>query len=337
MRLASFRTIAVASLFAAATVGCTDDAPTDDDLAGALELTNGGLDTADEAPMFGAEEEFTTAALEADAAAADPMSDDTEIVQLRARPGVAAHRVMITWGQLPPDRTAAAHVWDGRLELNRGALLVRREIGFEDATDRVLPREVRATVAFASTTRPFADGLVLEVLDPDPTNATPLALTYTARAGGAPLTFTVTDLATGPVSRDVGDAGDRMIATGLHADDACDHGFMRGRWLALRPELGRFVGVVADEDGDPIGHLRGIWGVRQSGERALFTKYIDDAGHFRGIFAGTWADGAFRGRWLVATGDHGVAQGRYRENAPGADVGGGFVGRWAETSCAAGL
>jgi hypothetical protein len=336
MRLPSFRTIVVASLFAAATVACTE-APPEDTLAGALEEENGGLDTTDEEPMFGAADEFAAATLERDATAADPMATDAEVVQLREREGVGHQRVMILWGQLPPDREAAAHVWDGRFALNRGALIVRREVGFEDATDAVQPRELRSAVAFTSTTKPFADGLVLEVLDPDPTSATPLALTYTPRDGGAALSFTVGALAAGPVAYDVGTGGDRMVATSLRADDPCDHGFMRGRWHQLRPDLGRFLGVVADEDGAPIGHLRGLWGVRQSGEHALFAKYIDVAGHFRGIFAGTWADGGFRGRWIISTGDHGLAQGRYRESLPGPETGGAFIGRWAETSCAAGL
>ena len=69
----------------------------------------------------------------------------------------------------------------------------------------------------------------------------------------------------------------------------------------------------------------------------MFAKYISRDGHFRGIFAGTWGDGSFRGRWIISTGDHGVAGGRYRESAPGDEVGGAFIGRWAETSCAAGL
>lgn len=339
MRRASFTSLslALASLFATTTVACTDDAPDEDALAGALEQDNGGLDTTDEAPMFGADAEFAAAALEPDATATDPMATDAEVVALRERAGVAHQRIMVLWGQLPPDRAAAPHVWDGRFALNRGAVIVRREVGFEDATDAVLPRELRTTVAFTSSTRPFVDGLVLEVLDPDPTNAIPLALTYTPRAGGAALTFGIAALATGPISYDVGAGGDQMIATGLRADDACDHGFMRGRWQAVRPGLGRFLGVVADEDGSPIGHLRGIWGVRQSGQHVMFAKYIASDGSFRGLFAGTWADGAFRGRWIVSTGDHGIAQGRYRESVPGPEVGGAFIGRWAETSCAAGL
>lgn len=336
MRLVSFRNVVVTSLFAVATVACTQ-APPEEEVASAIELDNGGLDTADEAPMFGDEAAFAGANLEPETPSADPMASDAEVVALRTRPGVDHQRVMILWGQIPPDRNAAAHVWNGRFELNRGALVVRREVGFEAATDQILPRTVRNAVGFASTTQPFADGLVLEVLDPDPANATPLSLTYTARAGGDPLVFDLHALADGPISYDVDAGGDRMIAAGLDTSDPCDHGFMRGRWHALRPNLGRFMGVIADADGAAIGHLRGVWGVRHNGDHVMFAKYIALDGHFRGIFAGTYDAGAFHGRWIISTGDHGLAQGRYRESAPGTEVGGGFIGRWAETSCAAGL
>lgn len=336
MRLVSFRNLFVASLLAITTVACTDATP-EDEVASALELENGGLDSADEAPMFGEEAAFAGASLEAESTAADPIAADPEIVALRERAGVDHQRVMILWGQLPPDRTAAAHVWDGRLALNRGALIVRREVGFEDRTDLVAPRQIRTTVGFASTTQPFVDGLVLEVLDPDPASATPLTLTYTPRGGGAELVFGLAELATGPVSYDVGAGGDRMVATSLRADDACDHGFMRGRWHQVRANLGRFLGVVADADGATIGHLRGVWGARQTGDQVMFAKYISLDGHFRGIFAGSYDAGEFSGRWIISTGDHGRAQGRYRESVPGPDTGGAFIGRWAETSCAAGL
>jgi hypothetical protein len=340
MRLASFRHLAVASFFAVAALACTSDGPpTEDEIASALELENGGLDTTDEAPMFGDEATFRDASLEADRTGTDPSVTDPEVIALRERPGVEGRRVLILWGQLPPDRMAEPRVWDGALALNRGALIVRREVGFDGATDAVLARTVRTTVAFTSTTRPFVDGLVLEVLDPEPTAATPLVLTYTPRGGGDSLRFALRELADGPIAYDVGANGDQMVATALRVenDDACDHGFMRGRWHQVRPRLGRFLGVISDEDGATIGHVRGIWGARQNGDRVLFAKYIAVDGSFRGIFNGTWGDGAFRGRWIISTGDHGIAAGRYRESAPGDAVGGHFIGRWAETSCAAGI
>lgn len=320
----------------ALTAGCAEDPDTADEITGALEQDNGGLDFADEAPEFGAPELYSAAAIEGGAAVSDPMDGDAEVARLRGPAGLHRARVAIVWGQLPPDRTTpAARDWTGRISINRGALVVRRTIGFEEATDLVAPRETREVVQFRSTTRPFADGLVLEVLT-DATDPSQVTLTYTSQDGTIDATLTLASLLTGPQTREVDALGNRVIVTALRDGDACDRGFLRGRWQALRPGLGRLVGLVSDADGAPIGHLRGIWGQRPDGARLFFSKYIDDAGRFRGLLAGTYADGDFHGRWIISVGDHGRVQGHYRDGA-GEGAAGAFVGRWAETSCAADL
>jgi hypothetical protein len=107
---------------------------------------------------------------------------------------------------------------------------------------------------------------------------------------------------------------------------------MRGRWVALREHLGVYRGLVTNEAGEVTGHVRGIWGQRQSGEKVMFGKYISADGTFRGILAGTYDAGEFRARWIVRGGDHGVLGGHYMDSP---EVrGGAFMGRWAETSCA---
>lgn len=327
----------LATLFTSTLVLACTEAPDDvDTIASDLELENGGLDTADEAPEFG-DAVFTRAALEGDATFGDPIDSDTEVARLRGLASASRLRVAMVWGQLPPDRDApTARDWSGRIAISRGGLVVRRTIGFEDATDRVLARTERSSIDVQSVTRPFADGLVLEVLT-DATDLSTVTLTYTSRDGAVTASAPLSALLEGPVSTDVGTDGNRIVVTAMRRADACDHGFMRGRWHALRRGLGRFVGVVNDSDGEPIGHLRGIWGARRNGERVLFAKYISRDGEFRGIFAGHYGDGEFQGRWLISTGDHGRAQGHYRESLPGPEVGGMFVGRWAETSCAADL
>lgn len=324
--------LATASLLAAA---CGDVTPDPDTIAADLELENGGLDTTDEAPQFG-DPAFDEAALEPDGAVTDALDGDVEVEQLRQHPGAFHFRVLVVWGQLPPDRTTPTpRDWDGGIAISNGALVVRRTIGFEDTTDLVAPREVRTAVRFRSTTRPFADGLALEVLTSGPLASTVLA--YRSADGTTMIEVPLSQLVQGPVSTDVDALGNRMVMTVVHHHDACETGFMRGRWQQVRPGLGRFVGVVNDDDGDPIGHLRGIWGTRASGERVFFAKYIANDGTFRGLFAGHHGDGELAGRWIVSTGDHGRAQGRYRESLPGPDVGGHFLGRWAETSCSTGF
>lgn len=320
----------------ALTLACDPVTPAEE-VATDLELTNGGLDTTDEAPQFGDTDTFAAASLEADRTVADAMDTDGTIAALRGSASVAHLRVAILWGQLPPDRAATTgHDWTGRIAISRGALVVKRAVGFEGTSDQVLPRVNRDVVQFESTTQPFADGLVLEVLA-DQADLATTTLTYTSRDGAVTATVPLAALATGPQSKDIDASGNRIIAMQLRTEDACDRGFVRGRWHALRPGLGRFMGVATDADGAPTGHFRGIWGQRKDGAQVFFGKYIDGAGRFRGLMVGSYADGGFHGRWLIGTGDRGLIQGLYREGAAGDTIGGAFLGRWAETSCAAEL
>jgi hypothetical protein len=336
-RSPAFLATAAAAL-AFTTAACVDDAATDaDTVAAALEQENGGLDMEDEAPIFGADDELAAASIEASNAFTDDMAADGETLALEAAPGAVVANLVLLWGQLPPDLAPEdyARDWSGTLRVDRGAIVVRRTIAFENATDRVLPRTDRTAVEFTSVTRPFNDGLVLTVIDPDPA-AGPMTLTYEL-ADGTSHSLVLSELLDGPVVVEVDDQGDRIAAIAIRNRDACDHGFVRGRWRALRQGLGGMIGVVHDADGTPNGHIRGIWGERRNGEQVFFGKYIAEDGTFRGLFAGHYADGDFRGRWLTRGGDHGRVQGMYRESLPGRPAGGQFIGRWAETSCAADL
>src|SRR3954468_1029160 len=163
----------LALLLASTTVACVDDAsngPTTEQVANAIEQENGGLDTTDEAPMFGVDSAFDAAAIEPDSVESDPMATDPQIVAMGA-PGAAnvvARDLIIVWGRFPADRDATTvRDWSGQLQLSRGGMLIRRKIAFEQATDRVLPRTSRDVIAFESVTRPAADGLALTVFDPD--------------------------------------------------------------------------------------------------------------------------------------------------------------------------
>lgn len=338
-RLASSLSLALALSFTAAACVRDDagDAGLDEgQITSAIELDNGGLDTADEAPEFGDEALFTAASLEADAAATDALDADPELRAMRERPDVAARRVLVAWGQLPPDRSRdAIKTWSGDLALSRGGMLVRRTVGFEERTDAVAARTSRASVSFTSVTKPFADGLLLSVYDPDPASAEPLVLGYDGAAGSYRLDLA--DLAAGPIVIDVDADGNKLIAMSLQerpATDPCAHGFMRGRWHALRMGLGAYLGVVSDGAGAPIGHVRGMWGVRRSGEQVMFGKFISRDGAFTGLIAGHYRDGEFVARWINRAGDAGRIHGAYRQGADGGPVGGGFVARWAETTCA---
>jgi hypothetical protein len=330
------RSLYLVTTLAALGAGCLRDGGTDeDDLAAALEQPNGGLDTTDEAPAFDVAADYTAAAIEADTATTDEM-DDAEQAAMRTVAGAEVHRVAVVWGQIPPDRDEpAAKEWTGALSLDRGGMIVRRTIGFEQATDHIIrPRTDRTQVAFESVTRPWADGVVLEVVDPTP--ASPLVLSYDGVAGNYELDLA--QLAAGPIVIDVDASGNKLVAISLRrladATDPCNRGFMRGRWHQIRPGLGRFLGVVTNADGERTGHVRGFYGERADGERVLFGKFIDRDGRFVGLIAGHYRDGELVARWIARTGDAGRIHGAYRESAPGDEVGGGFVARWAETTCA---
>jgi hypothetical protein len=325
-------------LMALPTVACLDRGGAGDDpqeVSSALEQPNGGYDTTDEAPQFGAEADFTAAAIETDTAATDTLSADPTATSMDRASAAAGMRVLVVWGKIPADRDATvSRDWSGSLKVSRGGLLVRRTIAFEDRTDMLLPRPSLDSVAFKSVTRPFIDGLALTVLDPTaPTASSAQTLTYTSADNASVYTFDLTQLAAGPIAVDAGD-GFKMVAIGVHRQaDACDRGFMRGRWHALSSHLGRFLGIVTDENGAPVGHVRGVYGQRRNGDPVLFGKFIDREGHFHGILAGTFANGEYHARWIARDGDHGTAHGAYFEGASA--TGGHFVGRWAETSCSA--
>ena len=327
-----------ALLLALPAVACLDHGGTSDDtqdVSSALEQPNGGYDTADEPPEFGAEADFTAAAIETDTAATDSLAADPTATAMDRASAAAGMRVLVVWGKIPADRDATvSRDWTGSLKISRGGLLVRRTIAFEDRTDKLLPRPSLDTVAFQSVTKPFIDGLALTVLDPQaPTATSALTLTYTSADSASVYTFDLTQLAAGPIVVDAGD-GFKMVAIGVHRQaDACDRGFMRGRWHALSSHLGRFLGVVSDENGAPIGHVRGVFGQRRNGDSALFGKFIDREGHFRGILAGSFANGEYHARWIDRQGEHGTAHGAYFEGATAAS--GHFLGRWAESSCTA--
>jgi hypothetical protein len=331
------RSLPLALLLVLPAAACLDSGSGGDnqDVSSALEQPGGGFDTADEPPEFGAQADFTAAAIESDSAATDALAGDPATAAIDSASAAAGFRMIVAWGKLPADKDAtASRDWTGSLKVSRGGLIVRRTIAFEDRTDAVLPRTALDTVSFQSVTRPFVDGLALTVLDPPSATATgSQTLTYTSADGANAYTFDLSQLATGPIVVDAGD-GFKMVAIGVHRQaTVCDRGFMRGRWHALSAHLGRFLGVVTDENGAPVGHVRGVYGQRRNGDSVLFGKFIDRDGHFRGLLAGTFDDHQYQARWIDRQGDHGTAHGVYFAGATASS--GHFLGRWSESSCAA--
>jgi len=338
-RMTSISTLFIGASTALLALGCgsaretSDENPEAQEIAAALEQEDGGLSMGDEAPMFGDELVFA-AAVDPESPVSDQLASAPAVLELEAKPDATKIDLALLWGQIPGDLTnAAAHDWSGKISVSRGALLVRRTIRFEDKGDQLLPRTDPQELSFTSVTLPHNDGLRLTVIDPTPLAAEPLTLTYETETGvvySAP----IAELLNGPVSVDVDGAGNRFVGVAMARPvDVCQFGMLGGKWQRVAAGRGRMIGAVVSAVGEPMGHVRGIYGERKNGEQVFFGKYIDTAGHFRGIFAGKYADGSYSGKWLHAAGEVGVLGGHYFETLPGKATGGKFIGGWAETSC----
>ncbi len=332
----------ILALAVAAAGACTTEGdPIDDtdNIESQLELDDGGFDEADELPAFGMEDVFTEAGeLDVDVTVTDELETDADVAAMMEAPDAAVYRVGIVWGQLPRDPDAredgeTPRNWSGTIRINRGAMLVRSTIRFEGPTDALLPRTSPRAVSFTSATLPGHDGLRLAIIDPEPFADTPLVISYET-ADGELYATPVAALLDGPVVVDVDDLGNRVAGVAMRRPvDVCEHGFLGGRWHKVGPHFGIFIGRVTSARGELKGHMRGIYGVRRSGEKVFFGKYIGRGGESRGLFKGHYDEGHFAGRWLSRGGERGRLGGHYRESIPGPRTGGHFLGRWAETTC----
>jgi len=327
---------ALAALIA---VGCgaqKDDTyhyPDAEQIGTALELENGGLTMEDEAPTFAENDAFADA-IDPEQPVADELENDPTVMSFKQQPDAAKIEVALLWGQIPGNPAATTpHDWSGKISINRGALLVRRTVRFDGPTDNLLPRKDPQSVAFTSVTLPHNDGLRLTILDPTPLAPEPLTLTYETKSG---LVYSgpIKALLDGPEEVQVDDSGNRFVGVAIaNPVDVCQFGMLGGMWRKVAPGRGVLRGVVVNALGDPIGHVKGIYGQRKNGEQVFFGKYINLEGQFRGIFAGKYGDGEYAGKWLHASGEVGALGGRYFEGLKGHEDGGKFIGRWAETSC----
>jgi hypothetical protein len=322
-----------ALLLASSAVACVDNVAGDlddthpiEEVEAAIERPLGGYDTADERPLFDEDAAFLAAAIERDRAGRDGTSSDP--ADRRSR------RILVLWGRMDGSRpeTRDQRRWALSLRRANSAIAVTREIGLDDADDELRPRELPDRIEVRSRTREQLDGLVVRIDDRGASVADRLELTFTD-AQDRPVTrpIDVAELDERPIEIDA-DRGDRIVVIALRERDHCDHGFVRGRWLALAPTTGVYRGMFVDADGALVGHLRGVWGQRRDGSRVLFGKLIAADGSFRGLVTGTYDRGAFQARWLVSTGDYGVLGGQFVDSPH--LRGSGFFGRWAEASCA---
>ena len=308
-------------------------------IAQQLELDDGGLDESDELPMFDQAALYDEAEISdmSEVPYNDQLETDAAITDLIASPDATLYHVTLVWGQMPADlQNDTPYDWSGEIAVNRGGIIIRSALRFDGRTDHLRPRDASRpnVVAFDSETLPHRDGLRLLVVDPTPDAVEPLVLSYIQNATGERFEAAMTDLVVRPQSRLMDDRGNRIVAVAMRQPDvACEYGFLGGRWHKVAEDRGRILGRVVTADGEIAGHMRGIYGRRDNGDRVFFAKYINRAGEFRGILHGTYAAGLFLGRWRTRDGDVGGLRGEYIETAPDARIGGHFMGRWAETRC----
>lgn len=251
------------------------------------------------------------------------------------RRGVVQVRVAILWGFLAPRPNAAETIdWSGRISVANAGLRVLRRLTIEDSTVVVQPRTDVHSVEFESTTRPHADGLLLDVI-----------LAPSLNPGGGPVTLTfdtapfAETIAIQPGMRrsrivQVDDVG-HVVAYQFVRPDVrqCSEGIFRGLWRTLRTPDDREVGLLkarfATDDGRLQGHLRGVLGVRQNGHQVFYAKMADSGGQFYALISGRYGDGKFAGLLLGRSHEvEGLVRGRFVDGD--GDQDGGFVARYSQ-------
>ena len=285
----------------------------------------GGYAFTDEKASFG-EPEFTMLEIAENSLAAA----DSDTV---ATPN--AFLVRVLWGQLEgnPDATQVID-WNGAFSVSSGRLAALRTLAFERRTDHLLRRDDRQVVPFESRTLPHFDGLLLLIhdVDGDP------AATLNMRTGPYSGSWTFEELRQANLVIPVDDLGNAVSVTGISLPDdaACLGGAVRGHWLQRADQGGVFRGLWMSRIGQPIGHMRGHFGVNEAGHNVWFAKIIDREGRLIGLARGTYEPsmegpgGMFVGHWAANEGKRtGSIVGRYLPSRSDRERSAGFFqARW---------
>lgn len=294
----------------------------------ALDQQNGGMTSAAESP------EFADPAVQSLEQFVPDFGDTTDMTQsVNLQQGAQRWRVAVIWGHLPPahdmdssDIAPSVVDWTGSLSVDNGAIGLKRTLRF-DFGDKVLARQNAQSVDFVSHTLPHVDGLYMSVVIP--ANAAP-TMHFKTKSMNADIDLGVLAQRPGDVVR-LEDGRNGMFFIG-YPEDGCSRGLLFGRWRKLRPAIGEFRGLVVGDQGEGIGHIRGIWGhAPRANANVFFGKYIDRQGDFRGLLGGVYGEGKFGGVWgTVAPQNKGTLEGYYSDGYERGDGRGVFLGRWAE-------
>jgi hypothetical protein len=340
----SLTPILLSVLLAAGVVGCGGSGPTTPGATagGGVDLDDeyGGFTFDDELPAFGEPALFADEMLAEDADYQDEFADDTTVAGFRAERGSRVFTLRICWGRLMrlgdadslgcADREAL-YDWDGALSIDRGAIILKKTILFDEG-DYIHKREDRRTLEWTSKTSPSFDGILVQIINPpgpppesNSTGAGPAPNRVTFRTPLYSRTFSMDELASISEVIPINRCGILVSFDGFaESSGPCPHGFLAGIWRHVPPDTttpeppvppdtfvvatvdtvtrspevrGRFYGNWIQANGALAGRLRGVYGINSQGRQVFFGKYIDLSGHFKGILRGTYGSmsmGPFR-------------------------------------------
>jgi hypothetical protein len=333
-KLALLGTLATSFSLAACAGHSTNESTASDQAA--LDAPNAGLNVAsDESPAFDDPAMQALASMDLMIPqTVEPATDPT--VAAAAQQGAKAYRIVLLWGHLPTphdamdtDAEPQLENWSGKISVDAGAIGMKRTIAF-DPNDHVDgPRTDVTSITFTSHTLPYVDGMLLRVVIPQ--GGTP-TLHFATSALTTDIDLSQLAAKVGGVQR-LSDDVEGLAWVG-YPEDGCTHGFVHGRFVKNHARFGAIRGIVSDGDGERLGHLRGLWGHAPKRDADVwFAKYIDAAGHAKGLAFGKYDDGAFTGAWAAKDEtdiDVGHVEGFYSDGNDKADGRGVWLGRWSE-------
>lgn len=328
-----------------------------------LAATDGGLTPTAEKPAFG--DPYIAGYLSGrdEVPTNDPLVTDTRLADLESRPDVVVKYLRVVWGDMNrgPDADATTFDgpildWTGQATVSDGVLIPLRTIRFERG-DHIVPRWLqddpsRQKVEWVSHTGPGKDGILFAIVIPvagDQTLSRETAGTandgltdddvFTFDTGLAKKEIKIADIQDVDALVMVDDTNGVSFTGFDRSDiDTCPRGAMEGVWVRVPNDAfvgGFFRARLAGPLGGTIGHVRGRWGMLDTGEKVFVGKIINLQGGFIGFMRGQWdrnpdlpGQGTFNGMWNVDGRAHGMVRGQWRLSDR-VENGGFLRGMWA--------
>jgi hypothetical protein len=273
----------------------------------------GGYTTTTETPAFG------DAALAANSAGEqivnDPAVNSPMVDSLQNDTTAGVFHFRAVWGHLRYDSTVTvATDWSGSLTINpRGAIVLRKKIRFEHATDSILPRTSWNNLQWISKTTVYSDGIECDLLIPRPrptydTTFIPVVdtlgdTTMTIKIDTIPGTPAKVEFVSGPYSRTFTLSELARLDTVINLNDSvsiafgaferthfgCPRGMLAGSWGADSVSGDyAFKGSWISGFGLLSGFVEGTATTDSMGIKVFYGKWIDSTGEFQGFLRGLW-------------------------------------------------